>query len=144
RGPPGQLSSPRAVGAPGGKLREKRVRARRESPGRALAVRRRGRYRLRFTRSCSISSEAVMTREFAWKPRSAMIMFVNSWARSTLDISSAPADSDPLDPTPGTPTRGTPEAIDEELEESPTRTRPAGLAKVAVAISPSTMFWPLE
>jgi hypothetical protein len=29
----------------------------------------------------------VITRELAWKPRSAMIMNVNCWARSTLDIS---------------------------------------------------------
>ena len=32
-----------------------------------------------------------MTRELAWKPRWAVIMFVNVWARSTLDISIAPA-----------------------------------------------------
>ena len=31
-----------------------------------------------------------ITRLFAWKPRWAMIMFVNSCARSTFDISSAP------------------------------------------------------
>jgi hypothetical protein len=35
-------------------------------------------YRLRLTRSFSISSETVITRELAWKPRWAMIMFVNS------------------------------------------------------------------
>ena len=32
-----------------------------------------------------------MTRELAWKPRWAVIMFVNVCARSTLDISIAPA-----------------------------------------------------
>ena len=32
-----------------------------------------------------------MTRELAWKPRCAVIMFVNSWARSTFDISTVPA-----------------------------------------------------
>ena len=35
-------------------------------------------YRLMLTRSFSMSSEVVITFEFAWKPRSAMIMFVNS------------------------------------------------------------------
>lgn len=49
-----------------------------------------GAYRLRFTNSCSISSLLVITRELAWKPRCVTIMFVNSWARSTFDISSAP------------------------------------------------------
>ena len=47
-------------------------------------------YRFRFTNSCSISSLLVITRELAWKPRCVTIMFVNSCARSTLDISSAP------------------------------------------------------
>jgi len=49
-----------------------------------------GSHRFRFTTSCSISSLFVMTRLFAWKPRWATIMFVNSCARSTFDISSAP------------------------------------------------------
>ena len=35
-------------------------------------------YRLRLTRSLSTSSDAVITRLFAWKPRWAMIKFVNS------------------------------------------------------------------
>ena len=35
-------------------------------------------YRLRLTRSCSSSSEAVMTLEFAWNPRWATIRLVNS------------------------------------------------------------------
>ena len=43
-----------------------------------------GSHRLRLTRSCRISSEVVMTRELAWKPRWATIRLVNSWARSTL------------------------------------------------------------
>lgn len=59
--------------------------------GAHLARRRPNRdYRFRFTNSCSISSLLVITRELAWKPRCVTIMFVNSWARSTLDISSAP------------------------------------------------------
>ena len=36
------------------------------------------RYRFMLTRSARISSEAVMIRLFAWNPRWAMIMFVNS------------------------------------------------------------------
>jgi hypothetical protein len=48
-------------------------------------------YRFRFTRSARISSDAEITRAFAWNPRWATIRFVNSCARSTLDISNAPA-----------------------------------------------------
>ena len=46
---------------------------------------------MRFTRSDSIWSAVEMTRELAWKPRCAVIMFVNSDARSTFDISMEPA-----------------------------------------------------
>ena len=51
---------------------------------------RRRAYRLMLTRSLSISSAVEMTRELAWKPRCALIMSVNSVARSTFDISSVP------------------------------------------------------
>lgn len=47
-------------------------------------------YRFRLTSSWSISSAEVMTRALDWKPRWAVIMLVNSWARSTLLISRAP------------------------------------------------------
>ncbi len=47
-------------------------------------------YLLRLTSSCSISSLVVITRAFDWKPLCVVIMFVNSCARSTFDISSAP------------------------------------------------------
>src|SRR6266545_1225806 len=42
-------------------------------------------YRFRFTSSCRISSEVVMTLEFAWKPRCAAIMLMKLSPRSTLD-----------------------------------------------------------
>ena len=48
-----------------------------------------------FTRSTSISSDVEIVRAFAWNPRCATIMFVNSWAMSTLDISSVPGLIDP-------------------------------------------------
>ena len=48
-----------------------------------------------------MSSAVVMTRELAWNPRSAVIMLVNVWARSTLDISTAPGLSVPAPPEPG-------------------------------------------
>src|SRR3954452_8492396 len=44
--------------------------------------------RLMLMRSWRISSDAVIMRELAWNPRWAMIRLVNSWARSTFDISS--------------------------------------------------------
>src|SRR5690606_9581788 len=47
-------------------------------------------YLFRLTRSSSMLSDVVMTRALDWKPRWAMIMLVNSWARSTLADSSAP------------------------------------------------------
>lgn len=55
-------------------------------------------YRFRFTSSCNISSLVVITLLLAWKPRCVTIMLVNSCARSTFDISSAPlviVDCDP-------------------------------------------------
>ena len=49
-----------------------------------------------------------MTREVAWKPRWAMIRLVNSWARSTFDISSWPAITAPRPFRPGAPHEATP------------------------------------
>src|SRR3954468_7451201 len=87
-------------------------------------------YRLRFTRSCSISSEVEMTRELAWKPRWAVIMFVNVWARSTLDISSAPAVVTPKLP-PGVPVVSGPELADTFQRFDEERSRPAAFGNVA-------------
>ena len=50
-----------------------------------------------------------MTRELAWKPRWAVIMFVNVCERSTLDISIAPAVVTPRPETPGVACVLTPE-----------------------------------
>src|SRR5690625_7625251 len=47
-------------------------------------------YRFKFTSSCRISSDVEMILVFAWNPRCATIIFVNSSARSTFDISKAP------------------------------------------------------
>ena len=47
-------------------------------------------YRLRLTNSFNISSAVVMTRAFAWNPRCATIILVNSSERSTLEPSMAP------------------------------------------------------
>jgi len=63
-----------------------------------------GRYLFRLTTSCSNSSEVVMTREFAWNPRWVRIRFVNSWARSTFDISSVPGATWPRPPVLAEPT----------------------------------------
>ena len=46
----------------------------------------------------------VITLELAWKPRWAMTRLVNSWARSTFDISSAPLTTEPMPALPGVPT----------------------------------------
>ena len=60
---------------------------------------------MRLTRSWSIWSAVEITRELAWKPRCAVIMAVNSEARSTFDISIAPAVVVPKTPfCPGVPT----------------------------------------
>src|SRR5262249_15121160 len=69
-------------------------------------------YRFKFTRSWRISSEVVITREFAWKPRWATIKLVNSAARSTFDISSVPPDIVPRPPWPATPIWAFPESAD--------------------------------
>jgi hypothetical protein len=50
-----------------------------------------------------------MTFEFAWKPRWATIRLVNSWARSTFDISSVPPARRPRPPLPAPPTLARPE-----------------------------------
>src|ERR1700755_1362467 len=87
-----------------------------------------------FTRSCSMSSAVVMTREFAWKPRSAVIMLVNVWARSTLDISTAPGLRVPAPPTPGMLSVLVPELAEGVHMLSPARSRPDALENVASTI----------
>ena len=49
-----------------------------------------------------------MTRPFAWKPRWAMIMLVNSFARSTFDISRAPLVTSDCAPESANPSTGLP------------------------------------
>ena len=50
--------------------------------------------------------QVVITRRAAWNPRWARIRLVNSAARSTFDISTAPAWSSPRRPSPATPSSG--------------------------------------
>src|SRR5581483_4560636 len=113
-------------------------------PARPLIRRSSGAYCFRLTRSWSIWSEVVMTLAFAWKPRWATISSVNSWARSTLLISSVPDDSVPRPPEPAVPTWGRPESLDWRYMESPAFSRPAGLVKLASAICPRAWLRPFE
>jgi hypothetical protein len=78
----------------------------------------------------------LITRELAWKPRCAVIMLVNDWARSTLDISTAPAVVKP-NWAPGVPTVGVPEFADCSQRFEPERSRPASLANVASEMKPA-------
>src|SRR3954471_20466463 len=74
-----------------------------------------------------------MTRELAWKPRCAVIMLVNVDARSTLDISIAPACVAPRPLVPGVPVVFGPE-LDEVIHSLPPwRSRPDEFANVASA-----------
>src|SRR3954447_5633302 len=102
------------------------------------------RQRLRFTRSWSSSSDEVMIFEFAWKPRWAMIRLVNSWPRSTLDISSEPAAKVPAVPVPAACMSTLPEAPVDRKCESPAFWSPAGFGKVARASLASSLLLPLE
>ena len=70
-----------------------------------------------------------MTRELAWKPRCAVIMFVNVCDRSTLDISIAPAVVLPRPPWPGVLTVLSPELAEVFHWLAPMRSRPALFAK---------------
>src|SRR5690625_688335 len=47
-------------------------------------------YLFKLTSSCNISSDVVIILVFAWKPRWAVIISVNSSAKSTFDISREP------------------------------------------------------
>src|SRR4051794_13230471 len=73
-----------------------------------------------------MSSAVVMTRLFAWKPRWAVIRFVNSWARSTFDISTAPVvrEPKPWAASPGVETSGAPELFDAVKRLPPSRVSP--------------------
>src|SRR3954463_710813 len=108
-----------------GRAQTRTGRRRRRRPGSRQAF-----SRLRVTRSCSIWSAVEITRELAWKPRCALIMFVNSWARSTFDISTAPEVTSEKLP-PGVPTFSGPELFDADQRLLETRWRPASFAKVA-------------
>ena len=59
-----------------------------------------------------MSSAVEMTRAFAWNPRCAMIMFVNSAEMSTFEPSSAPGVMDEVIVPPAKPTTGPPEFAD--------------------------------
>src|SRR5215211_7296482 len=61
------------------------------------------------TRSWSIWSSAVMTRDEDWKPRCARMTFVNCCARSTFEPSSVPVLTDPRPFSFGRPTMASPE-----------------------------------
>ena len=98
---------------------------------------------MRFTRSWSSSSEAVMTFEFAWKPRWATIRLVNSLDRSTFDISSAPPAREPRPPVPAAPTCGSPELTDVRNSEPPAFSRPDGLVNEPSARRPIVCLRPL-
>ena len=81
-----------------------------------------------------MSSAAPMTREFAWKPRWAVIMLVNSVARSTFDISTVPAVVTPNVPAgvvPGVPTTAAPDAAVAVQRLPESRDRPGSLANFA-------------
>src|SRR5262245_17532549 len=98
-----------------------------------------------------------MTFEFAWKPRWAVIIEVNSWARSTFDISTSPTASTPRPFWPGAPQEATPavggvvllddvESYAPELAVawnrlSPMRDRPAGFGNLASAMRPAITGW---
>ena len=58
-------------------------------------------YLFRFISSCSISSDVVITLEFAWNPLCATIIFTNSVARSTFDCSRELGFIFPVPDTPG-------------------------------------------
>src|SRR5262249_31057882 len=80
-----------------------------------------------------MSSAVVMTRLFAWYPRWAVIRFVNSWARSTFDISTAPVVSEPKPwaESPGVDTSAGPELFETENRLPPSRFRPWSFANFA-------------
>ena len=82
-----------------------------------------------FTSSVSISSAAPITRELAWKPRCAVIIVVNSVARSTFDISTVPDTASPKLP-PGVPEVGAPELGLSTQRLPATRCRPASFGNV--------------
>src|SRR4051794_950854 len=94
-----------------------------------------------------------MTLELAWNPRWAVIMAVNSWARSTFDISTvpdwiAPRPFCPAAPQEATPAAGVPELFelvesytpefgDDAHRLSPMRVMPAGFGNLAMATRPA-------
>ena len=77
-----------------------------------------------------------ITRELAWKPRCAVIICVNVWARSTLDISTTPEVVKP-NCGPGWPVVGAHEFADCSQRLEPERSRPAEFGNVASERKPA-------
>jgi hypothetical protein len=98
----------------------------------------------RFTSSWSISSDVVITRLLAWKPRSAVIMLVNSWARSTFDISTAPGIRVPRPFVPAMLAVSAPELFVAIQLLPETRWRPASFGKVAREMTAILVTTPAE
>src|SRR3954452_12223481 len=90
-----------------------------------------------------MESAVEITRELAWKPRCAVIMFVNVWARSTLDISTAPACVEPVPPTPGVFTVRGPELAEADQVLPPLRSRPDAFGNVASVMRKSDLRVPV-
>src|SRR3989304_8988944 len=90
-------------------------------------------YRFRFRVSSNISSDVVMVFEFAWYPRWARIIAVNSWAMSTFDCSMALPMRLPRPLVPAVPTLGTPAAWLSPYRLEPSLIRPLGLLELASA-----------
>src|SRR5581483_2983867 len=121
----------------------------RESPSPALEGRggsghaRRG-YLLSWISSCSSSSDVVIMRELAWKPRWARIISVNCCARFAFDISRLPLSTVPNPWPPGCPIIGRPELTESWNALSPTRVRPPGFVNRESAIRASGWLKPFE
>ncbi len=91
-------------------------------------------YRFKLTNSCNISSEVVMIFVFAWKPRCAMIISVNSSERSTFDISREPDANRSAILSPAILILGVPELMDSWKSCLPTFVKPDVLLNLAIAI----------
>ena len=81
--------------------------------------------------------------ELAWKPLCVVIILVNSAARSTFDISSAPTAKLPERLTSSPTPSNVHELSVAENNESPSASRPDGFENVATAICARSFFEPL-
>src|SRR5699024_3704764 len=88
-------------------------------------------YLFKFTSSCKISSEVVMIFVLDWKPRCALIISVNSSARSTLDISSALLTTSPAPSVLGFTMVAFPEFALAKYKLLPAFSSPSGFVKLA-------------